>query len=1632
MKMREAKHDKLPLEIEEAHPPEWLSETHASADLGYIGYHPPRPRQEEDILTEANVKNGLHLPTPVSAETWGAQDLVKNRFSFENAVSELEDLMNQIFARRAEAVPAIPASTFRMPLRVTLNDSKRLAWFADLANPEVPLQKLSKSVPHGAKGHDLLDLLHSNNVAIPRAVWFLRVFGANEVAGLRHKPTYDPMQYSVEWANVVTSHLKKQLGDIVLPSAPRLGLNIKQTFKGVLSDPETRERWISRFTYSLELLRSFYDEGLVDNRTFLSWLVLQMCTCSLAQVGFVARLADVYLDGIVSCRALTRPFVDACLVKITEIRTTTAREYLTNVEAKLKSFLQRSCLVLPDAFVSPRMWITHAPLLNELLNRDLSGPHADRSNEVVSHLLAENFSDIQKRNDAMWFRNLPPRVLARLTEAVTDVSRLNSIGPTSDLSTFPYFPSTPSSTPSKLFTHKLDRLLTWAVTPLQYGDHRPYAAVTLLRRHRARAARRVLDADSGVQDMLFAWLDAAPRAHLPAVALLFGELIREGMFEYAAYVQRLIARGEQGLSYAEEGEGSRHRDFMTWIPLHGSTAAVINQRRVTLYGVRARGTPEESNEREMRREVRLLLPELFSVSSESLDATQTLGMAPSLTTCQILLGAPRYQVVRTIRQWLLPILLKRLPGHLEDPATHAHILPTYCMSVSLMALAKCYRAILDLSLAILEHPCAPECLVILVETLRRYTTIWASMDVQKDITLALYSTHQACKARGLLSRVLLNLVIEMDSGRYLDITARKAIEAEISGYALALRPADSSPEAVPTHLQEILLLPNDPRPEAGSMLANSLWYRYRTASDWAWRVWDNTFASLRVTLPAPLDPTATRARALCYANFLNHVDQHLPNGLDEHIYQWLVGPGIAELIAIDGNAWNTVTITLLCLVVQGVLSTTTVLRGLVYPLWSYALSDNGQLSSQPSDVYLRAAYDIFSRLVLRTEWGAGDLLPPVDFIELQRIIARRQDVFYEPHLTLLVANIPTLVFLEHSTHVPEELRPLSAAMRQAVCEAVEFRKGIYRDLNAARDAFEHSLQYDTLDESLVEPLMDALRLILNVARTDTATIGSSEWLDTSALLSPWKLAATAIEVQFSLKQMGERLALGTPHTHGNTKVDKLIAQFMHHHMSTEEADFVAEMARGVGPTIACKFVNTGFLCIASILDSAQTPLTSKGIQEVVEVASEQLRLLAHVVELVRDDHTPLPSVDSVAQDKFITALAGKIEAFEALIMHGPTSHTDIQPSQATQGAVLMVRLLQFNLGCKGMWTPKTRSLSNNLCSSVFNLTLAHGAGDYLNTAAFPLFLDTFMYLLDEIAYDTKIATSELFRNYPQIRLVDLPSDMPAEYRQQLRGFLPHPPSSEAVADLAYASRDASGQLVVGAAVVNRPWEWVENLGDPIPDAKDDKQVEDQHGRKNAAIVKNTSAMSLELFSARATGDAIAKRTGDAQADSSAFLFQDNLSGESVFARDWMETRVDLVGEATNGPSRVRGEEEDEVGALPSFAQNMGGTEQRRKPSPASSVRSRGSARMSASSSRLQSPAGHFSHVPSTRSEDPIEVDKAGTSSTTSSNRQPKRKASILSISSDGIEIVEDVDKSSQPPAKKAKGKAPAKPRAKKK
>lgn len=61
----------------------------------------------------------------------------------------------------------------------------------------------------------------------------------------------------------------------------------------------------------------------------------------------------------------------------------------------------------------------------------------------------------------------------------------------------------------------------------------------------------------------------------------------------------------------KQDNSSRHKKLLRSIPLYDSDLALISQRRLTLYGVRARHTPEEQVESDMKKELRALLPDVF-------------------------------------------------------------------------------------------------------------------------------------------------------------------------------------------------------------------------------------------------------------------------------------------------------------------------------------------------------------------------------------------------------------------------------------------------------------------------------------------------------------------------------------------------------------------------------------------------------------------------------------------------------------------------------------------------------------------------------------------------------------------------------------------------------------------------------------------------------------------------------------------------------------------------------------------------------------------------------------------------------------------------------------------------------------
>jgi mediator of RNA polymerase II transcription subunit 12 len=406
----------------------------------------------------------------------------------------------------------------------------------------------------------------------------------------------------------------------------------------------------------------------------------------------------------------------------------------------------------------------------------------------------------------------------------------------------------------------------------------------------------------------------------------------------------------------------------------------------------------------------------------------------------------------------------------------------------------------------------------------------------------------------------------------------------------ALQPIVQRSDPVPEVLPEILLLAGDPNSNAPSILANGLWIKYRTSSDWAWKVWDNTVASLRQIPSMTQDVDARRACALRYGCFLWRIDQHLPRGLDGDVLQWFLGPGKSEVVALSADAWDVLSVVLLYLVVNDALKTTTIMEGLVYPAWQLGAAGTSD-QVHVLETYLYAANKLCSHLLLQDD-GGNNSMPPIDLSEAQSIRTRCQAVYDKPHFPLLVASIPTLISLENNQDVPEALRNESTSLRCRLCQGSGFRQGAYRNLDLIREAFESSpylIDSYPSSESLSKRTVAGLRMILcdsreGIGHSYLSLIQASglkkshvlldaniyDWPEVTCLLSPWKIAATTIQMQLQLKQLGRAISQESTREAASASLDRLTSMLFYHTKTSEEASYVGEMARGADNIVASR------------------------------------------------------------------------------------------------------------------------------------------------------------------------------------------------------------------------------------------------------------------------------------------------------------------------------------------------------------------------------------------------------------------------------------------------------------------------------
>lgn len=106
----------------QSRPPHWVPQATRDGDLGYHGFHPPRPRQGEDILDATTIKSGYTEPPFVTVthcrnrfyqirshfvgqgEAWHGLDTWKRASDKDSkdGLESLQDLMEKVLERRAE------------------------------------------------------------------------------------------------------------------------------------------------------------------------------------------------------------------------------------------------------------------------------------------------------------------------------------------------------------------------------------------------------------------------------------------------------------------------------------------------------------------------------------------------------------------------------------------------------------------------------------------------------------------------------------------------------------------------------------------------------------------------------------------------------------------------------------------------------------------------------------------------------------------------------------------------------------------------------------------------------------------------------------------------------------------------------------------------------------------------------------------------------------------------------------------------------------------------------------------------------------------------------------------------------------------------------------------------------------------------------------------------------------------------------------------------------------------------------------------------------------------------------------------------------------------------------------------
>ena len=186
--------------------------------VGPADFHPWTGHHPEDVLNESTMKSGsFDKAHPSQNESTTAKSAVWSGLKHKSGLQILSSLFVTVLDQRQSHGMVTATCTFKPPPRVTLTDTKREIWLRDLANPDIPLRRLSRTIPHGIRGKVLLDQCLAKAVPVPRAVWLAKCVGANEIRAFKRKGAGGAFAVGGEskWIKEWTSNVEQFVENII-------------------------------------------------------------------------------------------------------------------------------------------------------------------------------------------------------------------------------------------------------------------------------------------------------------------------------------------------------------------------------------------------------------------------------------------------------------------------------------------------------------------------------------------------------------------------------------------------------------------------------------------------------------------------------------------------------------------------------------------------------------------------------------------------------------------------------------------------------------------------------------------------------------------------------------------------------------------------------------------------------------------------------------------------------------------------------------------------------------------------------------------------------------------------------------------------------------------------------------------------------------------------------------------------------------------------------------------------------------------------------------------------------------------------------------------------------------------------